>query len=130
MTIPVQFDTPLVIDATTGETTETAEILAIHDEASLAKITARVQLRAYPGLYETITLYDFDDYEALGDWSYAEIAERTKEFFFNEWQPQASLVPEATEEASTSEAEASEAEAEPLPSEEPVPSEDAATPEE
>lgn len=102
MTIPVQFDTPLVIDATTGEITEAAEILAIHDEASLAKITARVQLRAYPGLYETITLYDFDDYEALGDWSYAEIAERTKEFFFNEWQAPASLAPEAEEEVAPS----------------------------
>ena len=101
MTIPVQFDTPLVIDATTGETIETAEILAIHDEASLAKIIARVQLRSYPGMYESVTLYAFDDYEALGDWSYAEIADRTKEYFVNEWQPPASVAPEAEEEEVT-----------------------------
>ncbi len=84
MTIQVELDTPLLLDTETGETTESLEILAIRDELNLQQLAAFIQLRPYPGLYETVILYQMEDYEALGNWSYTDIIDRVKDYYANE----------------------------------------------
>lgn len=96
MSIPFQFDDPLVINGTTGETTTEAAILSINDEPNLQRLQAMVQLKTYPGIYETITLAELDEYDALGDWTYADLIAMIQDFFVNRWK--APMPPAPTEE--------------------------------
>lgn len=87
MTIQLQLDEPLLINSETGDAAESVEILAIYDDAAAATLSVRVQLWPYPGLYETFTLCEREDYEALGDWTYAEVGDLLKAHLATLWAP-------------------------------------------
>lgn len=87
MTIQLQLDEPLLVNTETGDVAESVEILAIYDDSSVQTLSVKVQLWPYPGQYETLNICQHDDYEALGDWTYAEIGEMVKTHLATLWAP-------------------------------------------
>jgi hypothetical protein len=75
------FESPTLISPESDFEAEKASILTVVDDPNHLKLSVTLQFNDYPAVVKDLILYESDEYEQLGDWTYDSLLARIKLYY-------------------------------------------------